>query len=152
MRVSKEIKIGEVGKLIYVRNKPGYEDDPISSGIRQLLLNANGRSTQHTYNSVDQILDILVKAEEHLFNILPKKYWVGVRIISTSGGSVCKAYKYSRNVTSLIIVRRLSGWFLSGVSCETISAFEKGGDKYHIPSKFREIAAENALRRFIFDK
>jgi hypothetical protein len=107
--------------------------------IEDALREINLRSTAHTYTSFADIEALIVDAEKRLTNLLvAKKHFPGAVFVATSGGSVANAYKYSRDATSVTLMRKASGWFLTDAVSTVI--YKEGGKK-----SLRLTAAQDAI-------
>jgi len=94
--------------------------------IQAALSNANGRSTEHTYTTFDEIQRIAQAAEKALVRMgLPKAQMSGALYTSQSGEATAKAYKYSRATTTVQLERGVADWFL--VSAMPSRAWDRGG-------------------------
>lgn len=91
-----------------------------ASKIEAALLQANGKSETHVYTTFKEIAHIADQAEKMLLSFVYKKDAAGAEYCSMSGGDAAKAYKRSRNVTSINIVRKSGGWYLASVAKMTI--------------------------------
>lgn len=89
---------------------------PANAGkIEALLATTNGRAKTHTYVGYSGIEFCAERSEKKLEGLgIPKKLRVEARCLWTSGGAIPKAYKWSRRVTTLVLHRRATGWFLEG--------------------------------------
>jgi hypothetical protein len=107
--------------------------------IEGALRAANLKSTAHTYTSFADIEALIVDAEKRLTNLLiAKKHFPGAIFNATSGASVPNAYKYSRDATSVTLMRKASGWFLTDVFSTLV--YKEGGKK-----TIRLTAAQDAI-------
>ena len=94
--------------------------------IEKALEAVNKKKISHTYTTYEEIAEISERAERKVYNLLGKKNIMkGAIFESTSGGSVPKCYKYSREATFIEMTRGSSAWFLICVSPARI--FDKGG-------------------------
>ena len=98
-------------------------NDTNREAITAALAAANGKATAHTFTSASEIIAAANDAEAQLTALeLNKGERAGVVACAVSGGSVPSAYKYTRLVTRVTIVRGGSDWFLTDVkSFETFS-------------------------------
>ena len=96
--------------------------------IEDALRAANLKSTAHTYTSFADIEALIVDAEKRLTNLLiAKKHFPGAVFVATSGGAVPNAYKYSRDATSVTLMRKAGGWYL--VEAVSTVIYKEGGKK-----------------------
>lgn len=100
------------------------------AAIEAALKEVNGRATAHTYNRFEEILSASEKAEKAAVELLgSKKAAVGAAWEQTSGDPVANAYdrrSHTRIATSIVLSRRPSGWFLTGV--ESAAIYKDGGN------------------------
>jgi hypothetical protein len=107
--------------------------------IEDALREINLRSTAHTYIQFVQIEALSSDAEKRLTNLLvAKKYFTGAVFAATSGGAVANSYKYSRDATSVTLLRKAGGWYL--VEAVSTVIYKEGGKK-----TIRLTAAQDAI-------
>ena len=96
-----------------------------NNALIQIAINkAEGNATAHTFNWTNQIIECARQAEAQLQSLgLAKGSRYGVIAAATSGGSVPNAYKYTRIISTAVLKRGSSAWFLIGVS--TSETFRK---------------------------
>ena len=88
----------------------------------------NLKSTAHTYTHFAQLDALIADAESRLTALLgAKKHFTGAIFDASSGVSVPSSYKYSRDATSVTLLRKAGGWYL----IDAISAviYQAGGKK-----------------------
>ena len=115
--------------------------------IHALLVEINGKSVSHTA-SAQNIFDLAKSAEIKLTQFdIAKKYRVGAKAFSMSGGSVPNAYKYSRVVNSYDIERGSADWFLiAAVKIDNWGNASK--DKLSLTPFQRDIAVHKFTSQF----
>lgn len=114
--------------------------------IEKLLRECNGKASEHTYNTFEEIQALAKEFERKLISLLPKKSWGGIVMDDTSGYWVSSSYKYSRNATQVVIVRFSSGFFLQSVKQMTI--WPQGGDRYYLVSQKQN---QEMIEKFLKD-
>jgi hypothetical protein len=98
--------------------------------IKEALILANGNACSHTFNA-DDILDVVTVAEGELVFLLGnKKDMVGAMAFARSGCALPNAYKYGRQVNTITIQRRASGWWL--VSIVRFGTTDKSGESVKV--------------------
>src|SRR3954465_11545984 len=86
--------------------------DAIEAALRAV----NGKATAHTYTSVYAMIRLAEEAEGELVVFgLPKNLRPGATYEKQSGGYLPNAYKNIAIATRVVIERRSSGWYLTGV-------------------------------------
>ena len=112
-----------------------------ASQIETWLKEVNGSANQHTINSYHEVEQLATQAEDKLLGMIGvKKYLKGAKAVAISGGSVAKAYKYTRKVTRIVIVRKSSGWELISVRSDNLYANQVGGAKLLLTKEQDELA------------
>lgn len=103
--------------------------------IESLLKQINGRSVTHVYSSFKDVESIVSHAEKQLASLrLPKKMYKDAKYTSVSGDSVASAYKYGRNATEIVIVRKSAAWYVEKV--RSVNVFASGGnDRLYLTEK-----------------
>ena len=92
--------------------------------LQAAVKKSNGSATAHTFRSWHSLLECARQAEAQLQRLgLAKGSRSGVIASATSGGSVPNAYKYTRIISTAVLKRGSSAWFLIGVS--TSETFRK---------------------------
>ena len=96
--------------------------------INDALAAVNGKAMEHTYSYVSQIAALAIDAEARLEALgIPKKHRIGAFLVSTSGQTVPKKYKYERIVTFVRLERGATNWFVTRIEKRVI--FCDGGSK-----------------------
>jgi hypothetical protein len=96
--------------------------------IEAVLREINLRSTAHTYVSFADIEALVADAESRLIKLLSaKKHFLGAVFVATSGSAVANSYKYSRDATSVTLMRKAGGWFLT--DAVSTKVYKDGGKK-----------------------
>jgi hypothetical protein len=107
--------------------------------IEAVLREINLKSAAHTYTQFVQIEALSSDAESRLTSLLKaKKHFTGAVFAATSGGAVAISYKYSRDATSITLMRKLTGWFLTDAISTKV--YKDGGKK-----TLRLTAAQDAI-------
>jgi hypothetical protein len=89
-------------------------NDTNREAITAALLAANGKATAHTFTSASEVVAAKNNAEAQLTALeLNKGERAGVVAYAVSGGSLQNAYKYSRTITRVTLLRGSSDWFLT---------------------------------------
>ena len=99
-------------------------NDKNIAALQAAVEKSNGSATAHTFRSWHSLLECARQAEAQLQRLgLAKGSRSGVIASVTSGGSVPNAYKYTRIISTAVLKRGSSAWFLIGVS--TSETFRK---------------------------
>jgi hypothetical protein len=99
-----------------------------SQKIEGALRAVNQKSIAHTYTQFVQIEALIVDAENRLTSLLKaKKHFPSAVFAATSGGAVANSYKYSRDATSVTLLRKAGGWYL--VEAVSTKVYKDGGKK-----------------------
>jgi len=81
---------------------------------------ANGNATAHTFRYASEILEVAVSAETQLAALqINKPERAGAVACARSGERLLAAYKYSRMITFVTLVRGSSDWFLTDIKAES---------------------------------
>jgi len=83
-----------------------------------------GRAKQHVFTGQDVFI-LALRAEQQLLGLLTKTAAPGAKASARSGTALPNAYKYSRIVTRIEMVRGAKDWCFAGASVE--SAFKDAG-------------------------
>lgn len=114
------------------------------SRIEDALKAVNGKATQHTFTTFEEVHGIAQEADRRLLAMLPKAMHKGARLSAWSGEPVAKKYKYARVGTVATIERGVGAWFLVCLSTYTLFA-DSGGGRALTLTKQQD---EEAVRRF----
>ena len=122
---------------------------PANAGrIEAALSAANGRAWVHTYNHSFEIANLADRAEGALSSLrLPRSLRVGAEATFTSGAPLPNAYKWSRIVTQVVMLRRATGWFLCEVRRGTAYNTMTSSDSYRM--RITSEQSEEAYGRFL---
>jgi hypothetical protein len=117
-----------------------------AQAIENALREANGKATEHTYTTYEEIEEIAARAERLLGGYISAvARYAGAMYKSTSGGSVPKAYKFTRTATDVTLERRKAGWYLTEVRPTKI--YKKGGGERLLLTPEQDIEAVANLRK-----
>lgn len=87
------------------------------SKIQQALDNANGKSIEHTLHKSADVLELARLAENRLVALLGvKKMSAGAKAHYRSGAALPNAYKFQRKVTTVSMIRKTGGWYITSVN------------------------------------
>ena len=110
--------------------------------IEAALKTVNGKSIQHAYSTIGDVLAVVETAQHRLDSILLKKDHKGAEVIAMSGVKCAKKYKGPRNVTSIHLVRSATGWFLTSIAQDTIWPDQSGFVRLGLTADQDKIAVE----------
>lgn len=117
--------------------------------IEVALKRINGKSVAHTYTTHFEIDHVAAAAEQKLQTLgLPKADRIGAKVVATSGEKVPNAYKYSRQATIVILLRKSSGWFLVDTAGTDLYPGQHGGSKVILTQRQADKAHEVFARQF----
>ena len=89
--------------------------------IQALPDTANGRASDHTYRDYEDLAALVTEAEgRRAHQRMSKHEATGMRLDCTSGDSVPRAYKWSRNATRVELTSCATGWCLTALDRATI--------------------------------
>lgn len=92
-----------------------------AAAIQAALVAVNGRALSHTFTA-DEILEDALSAEFKVIALLGnKKDAVGATVFSRSGSKLPNAYKWARQINTMRIERRASGWWLIDLDNDTVN-------------------------------
>lgn len=98
-------------------NKPIKIHKDHQDAIEAALKTVNGKAIAHVFNTYGEIYELAQAAEKQLTGLgIPKQERGGARFIARSGSRLPSSYKYTAIATSVELIRRTSGWYLSAVS------------------------------------
>lgn len=113
--------------------------------IEAALKSANGKAANFVFSTFDEIQSLAEDAEITLDNIcLPLAARIGAMIHARSGEQVAYSYTYSRNVTSVALLRGSKDWFLVYVEREKAGPHAKRPDIFL--TKEQDLIAVKKLR------
>lgn len=112
------------------------------------LLKCNSKSVSHTYTDYLQIKEVAINAEKKLLELITKKLAPGAKFVSRSGAALPNSYKYSRQVTTIQLVRRSSDWYLIEANCHGAYK-EAGAEKLIITKTQRDFAINKFSNQFL---
>lgn len=91
------------------------------AAIEAALNKTNGRALRHTFTAYE-ILEDALSAEFKVIALLgSKKDAVGATVFSRSGDKLPNAYKWARQINTMRIERRASGWWLVELVNDTVN-------------------------------
>lgn len=118
---------------------------PLAASVDAALAAVNDRARDHTYTDARDIFALAADAERRLESLgIPRHHRTGAVYVSTSGGPVPNAYKYSRRATSVTLKRRASGWTIASITRTEI--YKKGGRAALILTQDQDALAVKKLR------
>jgi len=100
-----------------------------AAAIQATLLAVNGKSCTHTFNALEIII-IAEAAEVEALGLLgSKKDVVGATMFASSGDKLPNAYKWARQINTMRIERRSSGWWLIELNNNTLNDKSAGSTR-----------------------
>jgi hypothetical protein len=97
--------------------------------ITDALVAANGKACTHTFTA-NEIVDVALAAEFKVIALLgSKKDVVGARMFASSGDKLPNTYKWARQINTMRIERRSSGWWLIELSNDTLNDKSAGSTR-----------------------
>ncbi len=115
--------------------------------VKHALSAANGRSCQHTFNTVWEVQNCAADAVEKLRELLPASYWKGAIAVCVSGEKVSRNYRMKRNATKLVMKFNGEQWILT--ACEQVQVGYSGGSiEILLTAKQEEKALDFFLTKF----
>ncbi len=117
-----------------------------SASIEAALRTVNGTAHAHTYTEFSQIEAIAQRAESQVCALLgSKKDSIGATFTSESGASVAGRYNVRRLSTTVTLVRKKGGWFLTEVGGGAL--YTAGGGTRLILTRAQDARAIEQLRQ-----
>lgn len=103
-----------------------------TAAIVSALKAANGTARSYAWTTAEPIFTLIVDAEKFLRRTaqVPKKLWRGTVVTAWSGGCVPRTYRYNRTVTTVIIERRETAWYLTSVGLSSLYPSQRGNSRY----------------------
>jgi hypothetical protein len=81
----------------------------------------NGKKDSHTYTYGHQIEKSANDAELRLEALsIPKKSRIGAEYVTQSGEELPSAYKYGASTTTVTMVRKSGGWYITDIKSSTL--------------------------------
>lgn len=106
--------------------KPLKIDKKNEQAITAALVDANGQSREHTFNTYTEIWDLAQQAERQLDELsLTKAARAGAAMEAVSGKPLALSYSWARRATRVVIERRPSAWYLTEI--EVVAVWHRGG-------------------------
>ena len=113
--------------------------------ITSVLVSANGRATEHTFNGATPILEAAAAAEAQLERLfLNKAQRVGATATSTSGRAISRS-KYPRITTCITIKRGNRDWYLMSVTTDKTYDYS-AGETFVTLNEYQDDIAITAFR------
>jgi hypothetical protein len=126
------------------RAKPIKIDFAYAKQLQAMLDKVNGKARTYTFAASGQLLLLAEDAERQLNALgVAKARRKGASAIAVSGGTMPRAYKFSRQLTKVRIERRTAGWYL--ISAEQISGHRGGSMLILTPAQDAEAVANLRL-------
>jgi hypothetical protein len=112
-----------------------------SAAIETALRAVNGKRDSHTFYLSHQIDRIAAEAEEKIAALsIAKKHRAGATYVAQSGEELPSAYKYGAATTTVTIVRKSGGWYITDIKSSTLYPRSKPGRSLHITQEQDAIA------------
>ena len=116
--------------------------------LSDALDKVNGKAKSATASTMD-ILNSTEIAEKQLTAFgIAKSSRIGAEMIYTSGGSVAKAYKYTRIANRITAVRGGSSWYVTGIERVELFPNQDGGIKVGLNADQEKTALAGIRAKF----
>jgi len=117
----------------------------LSDKVGKALDECNGKATAHTYSAHD-VRNLAIQAENQLAESgVPLKDRKGCTLVAVSGEATANAYKYSRKVTRVQLVRGAGDWFLTHATADGKYGGQNQGEHFRI--RLTPVAKAAIIRR-----
>ena len=117
--------------------------------LEAALKEVNGRAYNWAFTDADELLYLAQAAEKEMDAInLRKDLRKGAVYVAYSGAPVASAYKYSRNGTRAVLLRRSRDWYLVDVCQVSLSTNSGGSTKLTLTEEAVEYLQGQITRRY----